>query len=184
MKVKDAIEARRSYRALGLVGISDADVAELTKAAQLAPSCFNKQPWRFVFVREPGQMEKVRGAMSKGNEWTFKSSMFIVACARKEDDCVIKDREYYLFDLGIAVGQMLLRATEMGLVAHPIAGYNPAKVREELKIPGQYQVVTIINVGKKTQSTEGLSEDQVEAEKERPERKPANEFAFMEWFLG
>lgn len=182
MNVKDAIEARRAYRALGPVEISDADVAELARAAQLAPSCFNKQPWRFVFVREPRQREKMRAAMSKGNEWTFKASMYIAVCARKEDDCLIKDREYYLFDTGIAVGLMVLRATELGLVAHPIAGYSPAKVREALGIPEDYQVITIINVGKKVQDTAGLSEGQIEAEAERPERKPTAEIAYMDRF--
>jgi len=182
MDVKEAIAARRAYRALGPVEITEADVAELARAAQLAPSCFNKQPWRFVFVREPGQKEKMRAAMSKGNEWTFKASMYIAVCARKDDDCVIKDREYYLFDTGIAVGQMMLRATELGLVAHPIAGYSPAKVREALGIPEDYQVITVINVGKKVQDTAGLSEGQIEGEAERPERKAPSEFAHMERF--
>jgi nitroreductase len=182
MNVKEAIEARRAYRALGPVEITDADIAELARAAQLAPSCFNKQPWRFVFVREPGQMDKVRAAMSKGNEWTFKASMYAAVCARKDDDCIIKDRDYYLFDTGIAVGQLILRATELGLVAHPIAGYSPAKVREALGVPDDYQVITLINFGKKVQDTAGLTEGQVAGEAERPERKPTAEFAFMERF--
>ena len=182
MNVKDAIEARRAYRALGAVEITDGIVDELAKAAQLAPSCFNNQPWRFVFVRAPGQMEKMRAAMSKGNEWTFKATMYVAVCARKEDDCVIKDREYYLFDTGIAVGQMLLRATELGLVAHPIAGYSPTKVREALGIPAEYQVITIINVGKKVQDTSGLSEGQAEAEMARPERELLEKFAFIDRF--
>jgi nitroreductase len=182
MNVKEAIETRRAYRALGPVEITDGTVEELAKAARLAPSCFNNQPWRFVFVREPAQMEKMRAAMSKGNEWTFKSSMFVAVCARKEDDCVIKDREYYLFDTGIAAGQMILRATELGLVAHPIAGYSPKNVREALGIPEQYQVITIVNVGRKVQGTAGLSEGQAESEAERPERKGLAEFAYMERF--
>ena len=108
--------------------------------------------------------------------------MYVAVCARKEDDCVIKDREYYLFDTGIAVGQMLLRATELGLVAHPIAGYSPTKVREALGIPAEYQVITIINVGKKVQDTSGLSEGQAEAEMARPERELLEKFAFIDRF--
>jgi nitroreductase len=182
MNVKDAIEARRAYRALGPVDVSDEVVTELAETARLAPSCFNNQPWRFVFVREASQMAKMREAMSKGNEWTFRASMYVAVFARKEDDCVIKDREYYLFDTGIAVGHMVLRATEIGLVAHPIAGYSPAKVREALGIPAEYQVITIINFGRKVGDTSGLSEGQLEAEAKRPEREPVGKFAFMERF--
>jgi nitroreductase len=182
LNVKEAIGQRRAYRALGLVDISDEVVAELAEAAQLAPSCFNNQPWRFVFVREASQMAKMREAMSKGNEWTFRASMYVAVFAKKEDDCAIKDREYYLFDTGIAVGQMVLRATELGLVAHPIAGFSPKRVREALGIPQEYQVITIIIFGRKVDDTSGLSGGQVETEAERPEREPVGKFAFIERF--
>jgi nitroreductase len=182
MNVKDAIESRRAYRALEPAKVGDATVSELARAIQLAPSCFNNQPWRVVFVRSPEQMEKVRAAMSKGNEWTFRASMYAAVCARREDDCVIKEREYYLFDTGIAVGQMVLRATELGLVAHPIAGFNPAKVMEALAIPLDHQVIAVIVFGHKSADTSPLTEGQREAEDERPERDAIEKFAFMERF--
>jgi nitroreductase len=124
----------------------------------------------------------MRGVMSKGNEWAFRASMIIAVFSKKEDDCVIKEREYHQFDTGMAVGLLTLRATELGLVAHPIAGFSPKKAREVLGIPDIYQVITLIIVGKKGHDLSGLSDDQRESEAERPERKPLGEFAFIDRF--
>ncbi|OGR67121.1 MAG: nitroreductase [Elusimicrobia bacterium GWC2_61_19] len=170
MDVKEAIEKRRSYRALGPVEITDGMVKELATAAQLTASCFNNQPWKFVFVRAKGSLEKVHGCLSKGNEWVKNASLIIAAFARKENDCVIKEREYYLFDLGMAVSAMQLRATELGLTAHPIAGFDNEKVRLALGIPEGNMVLTLVNVGKKTADLSGLTPQQAAMEPGRPPR--------------
>ncbi len=53
MEVMDALEARRSYRSLDPVAITENLIKDLSRSAGLAPSCFNYQPWRFVFVKDP-----------------------------------------------------------------------------------------------------------------------------------
>jgi len=112
--------------------------------------------------------------------------MIIVAFAKKEEDCIIKgaefEREYYLFDVGQAVGYLILQATELGLVAHPIAGYNPKKVHEHLSIPTDFTVINLIIVGKKDANIEHLSEKQRKSEFERPARLPMNKIVFHNRF--
>lgn len=180
MDVSSAIKTRRAYRSLAPVEIDQEMIEELAGAASLAPSCFNKQPWRFVFVYDKEMLGKLHSALSKGNEWAYDASMIIAVLTRKDLDCMMKDgREYWLFDTGMAAAQMILRATELGLVAHPIAGYDPIKVREILEIPNEMTVITLINVGKHSEETSPrLSPDQAKGEKDRPARKPLNEFAF------
>jgi len=182
MNVKEAIQARRAYRAFDPVEITDEMVRDLAECASLSASCFNNQPWRFVFVRDKGQLERMKSVMSKGNEWTSKASMIIAVFCRKTDDCVIKDREYYLFDAGMATAHLILRATELELVAHPIAGFSPQKAREVLGIPEEYDVITLVNLGKRSQDLTGLSEKQLESEKERPERRKFDEFVYLDRF--
>lgn len=182
MDVKEAIETRRAYRALEPVEITDFIIHELATAAQLTASCFNNQPWRFVFVRSMEALAKMHGCMNKGNEWTFRASLIIAAFARKENDCLIKEREYYLFDLGQAVSSMILRATELELVAHPIAGFNPDKVRQAFNIPDDYMVITLINVGKKSEDTSALTEWQLSSEPHRPARLPLENIYSIDTF--
>jgi nitroreductase len=165
--------------------ITDEMVRELARCANLAPSCNNFQPERFVFVYGKEMLEKMKPVFNRGNEWCHAASLIIAAFTEKKLDCVIKDREYYLFDTGMAVALLLLRATEMGLVAHPIAGYKPDMVKEVLGIPAENTVITVILVGKKSETISPvLSPDQVEREKKRPERFPLEKFAFKDLYGG
>ena len=180
MDVKHAIFTRRAYRSLEPVEITEELVRDLAESARLAPSCNNNQPWRFVFAYDPEVLKKVHGAMSRGNKWVQAASMIIAVFSREDLDCRIKGRDYYLFDTGMATAFLILRATELGLVAHPIAGYDEGAVKEILGIPEDMQVITLVNVGKRSETIGPLlSDKQVEREKKRPERIPLKELAFI-----
>ncbi len=183
MDVIHAIEERRAYRSLEPVRIAEDLIRDLARCAGLAPSCNNNQPWRFVFVHDSQSLSRMQEALSKGNEWAYSASMIIAVFSRREDDCIIKDRVYHQFDCGLAAGFLLLRATELGLVAHPIAGYSPKKTKEILGIPEEYEVITLIIVGKHWEKTSPLlSETQVEREKTRPERLPFERIVHLNRF--
>jgi nitroreductase len=183
--VEEAIEARRAYRSLVPADISNDTVETLAEAARLSASCFNNQPWRYVFVRRRDVLERMFEALSKGNKWATAASMIVAVMSRPDLDCQIKGRDYYLFDTGMATALMILRAVELGLVAHPIAGYSPKKVREVLGIPDDMNVITLVIVGKHgDEISDLLSEEQAEDERSRPKRKPVGEIAFMDAYRG
>jgi nitroreductase len=185
MDVSQAIRKRRAYRSLEPVEITEDLIQDLAKHAQLAPSCFNNQPWRFVFIFDPDALKEMFPVLSSGNVWAQSSSMIIAAFSKEEDDCIIRDRVYHQFDVGLAVGLLILRATELGLVAHPIAGFSPKKTREILGISEEYRVITLIIVGKHADTiSPALSEKQVESEKKRPRRKPLEDFVYYNKFKG
>lgn len=185
MDVKEAIETRRAYRALEPVDIPTEIMNELAHAARLSPSCFNQQPWRYVFVHDKETLLKMREAMKQGNEWTHNASLIIVVFSKQEDDCVVGDRIYHQFDTGMATGFLILRATELGLVAHPIAGFSPTAMREIIGVPEEYSVITCVIVGMKKDGTVAeMSETQIEVENERPPRKAMNEFVFFNRYGG
>lgn len=181
MDVKDAILARRAYRSLDPVAISDELIRDLAGSAGLSASCFNNQPWRFVFVRHPKILSQIHGALPKTNSWIKDASMIIAVFSRKSDDCVVKGREYNLFDTGMATAYLILRATELGLVAHPVAGYKEEVVKHTLNIPDEMQIITLVNVGKHSDILrETLTEKQKETEKIRPARLPLDKFAYVD----
>ena len=179
MDVNEAIKNRRAYRSLAPIPITDDLIDDLARNARLAPSCFNKQPWKFVFVYGEEELKALHGALPEGNAWVKDGSLIIAVAAKKEDECSIKGREYFLFDTGMAVAFLMLRATELGLVAHPIAGYDEAMVKEALDVFDDIIVIALVVVGKHADKINpALSEDQVAAEKERPPRFPLADFAF------
>ena len=183
MNVKEAIEKRRAYRSLDPVEINDDLIKDLARVAQIAPSCNNYQPWRFIFVHDKEQLEKLFTTLSPNNNWIEKASMMIAVFSTPEYDCRIKERTYYLFDTGLAVAFMMLRATELGLVAHPIAGFNEKKAKEILGIPEEMMLITFINLGKhSTTINPVLSENMKLGEKQRPPRKDLSEMMYLNKF--
>ncbi|MEO0231018.1 MAG: nitroreductase family protein [candidate division WOR-3 bacterium] len=183
MELKEVIEKRRAYRSLKPCEINEEMIRDIAGYASLAPSCYNNQPWRFVFVYEKDVLEKIFETLPEGNSWAKASSMIIAVFSKKEFDCVIGNREYYLFDTGMATAFLILRLTDLDLVAHPIAGYDEDKVKEILKIPKDMIVITLIIVGKKAdQLSPILSERHKKWEEKRPERLKFEEFCGLnEW---
>jgi len=185
MDVKVAIETRRAYRSLEPIEITKDFINDLAKCAQITASCFNNQPWQYIFVYEKEILEKMHEVLSSGNEWAHKASMIIVVLGKKDDDCVIHDRIYYRFDIGMATEAMILRATELGFVAHPIAGYSPKKTRELLGIPEYIDVIALVIVGKHSDKINpAMSEKQIKDEGKRPKRKPLKDFVYHNKYEG
>ena len=179
MDLTALIEKRRAYRSLDPVEVTEQTVSALAEAARLAPSCFNNQPWRYVFVFDKEMLNKFHSALNRGNRWAERASLIIAVFSEPDQDCRIKGRDYFLFDTGMATGFLVLRATDLGLVAHPIAGFDEQKVKEVLHIPDHMTVITLVIVGGHADEISSLlSDKQVAWEKERPERLKADDFIY------
>ncbi len=178
MDVKKAIETRRARRSLVPVSIDRETIEDLAMSASLSASCYNKQPWRYEFAAGGEKLENMFDALAKGNEWAKKASMVIAVHSKVEDDCLVAGREYYLFDTGMATAHLILRAVELGLVAHPIAGFDEEMVKAAFGLGGEVKVITLIIVGKLADKIDPeLTPWQKEAEEQRPERLPLEKFA-------
>jgi nitroreductase len=183
LNVKETIEKRRAYRSLESVEINDDLIYDLAKVAQIAPSCSNRQPWRFIFIYQKDQLQKLFTILTPHNTWVKKASMMIAVFSNPNYDCVIKERKYYLFDTGLATAFIILRATELGFVAHPIAGFNEEKAKEILGIPQEMRLITLINIGKHSNSINPVLTDNMRlGEKQRPPRKDLSEFVYINEF--
>jgi nitroreductase len=208
LDVHEAIRKRRAYRALVDTPVSDEVVRELADAARLSPSALNRQPWRFVFVRDRGLIAELqRAALPDYNDWATRGSMFVAVCGSETMDKPIDEnldirpyvphpdkfdpsrdqdlppRPLLLYDLGIASAFIILRATELGLVAHPIAGFLEADVRRILDVPEDVMVVALLIVGTRTEDpavVAALPADLRRDEFHRPRRLPVDKIAFFD----
>lgn len=123
----------------------------------------------------------MKSALSKGNAWATRASMIVAVAAKVQDDCRLSDeRNYFLFDCGLAIGQLELQAAELGLIAHPVAGFDPLKAKSVLGIPEDHTVITLVICGYPGTDDSLLSDKQKEAEVQRPERKPQGENIFLD----
>jgi nitroreductase len=180
MNVKETIELRRSYRSLEKIEVNDELIKDLANMAQIAPSCMNNQPWNFIFIYDKDQLGKLFSTLTSGNKWVEKASMIIAVFSKPNYDCVIKERLYYLFDTGLATAFLILRATELGLLAHPIAGFNEDQAKKILEIPEDMRLITLVIIGKHSEEINPvLSEAMKLGEKQRPPRKELDDFVFI-----
>jgi len=142
------LKKRSASRAISPRQVEPEKLQAMLEAAQLSASCFNNQPWRFLVLRDPSALEKARPALSDANYWAKAAPLLFVGFSRRELDCLPRDgREYFLFDLGMATQNLLLQATELGLVARPMAGFSPDALREAFGIPSAYTILVVIAVG-------------------------------------
>lgn len=146
----------------------------------MAPSCFNNQPWRYVFVQEHNKLQELFTSLTKGNSWAKNSKLIIGVFSHPDFDCQIKERKFYLFDTGMATAYLILLLTNKGFVAHPIAGFDPVLAKEIMNIPKDMELLALIIVGKHEPSEISLlSEKQQLSEKNRPKRDPVDNFIFF-----
>ena len=179
MDVREAIQKRRASRKFDTRPIEEDKLMLLIEAMRLSPSCNNNQPWRVVVAKDRESLEKIKVALPKGNAYAKNAPLIFAVCGKLEDDCHLSDRrDYFLFGCGLAVGELMLQATELGLIAHPIAGYDPLMIKKNLNIPDDHVLITLVNLGYPGTDASTLSEKQLEAEVKRPERKPIGDNFF------
>ncbi|HDS29058.1 MAG TPA: nitroreductase [Candidatus Acetothermia bacterium] len=173
------IDARRAYRAISDQPIERKVLETLAKAAHWAPSCANNQPWRLVIVDEPEPLSVVKDAFTGGNYWAKQSPAIVLFASHIDLDCTVPDgREYFLFGCGMAAMNLMLQATEMGLIAHPIAGYRSSPIKEALGIPQDHTLIALVVLGYPSKDTRKLT-DKHQAEETSPRvRRPLQELLF------
>ncbi len=173
--ILSAITERRAYRSLDARPVPEESLQRILDAAVLAPSCSNNQPWRFLVMKEPDGLAKGREALSKGNYWAQKAPVLICIYTRKEDDCISSGgREYALFACGLAAANLMAQATAEGLVAHPMAGYNPDILKQSFGLPADGIAIVLIALGYHGDAG-GLSERDKASENSPRSRKQLGE---------
>lgn len=172
MQILGAIEKRRAYRALSEAPIEAESLERIVKAATLAPSCANNQPWRIVMTTAPERLAALKAALTPGNYWAKKAPAIAAFVTDLSWDARLEGgRDYALFDLGQAAMAFQLQAVEEGLFVHPIAGFDQAAAKRALDIPEGLILETLIILGHPGEPAT-LSEKHQAAERSSRDRKP------------
>ncbi len=141
---------RHSKRAYLDRPVSDESLERIFEKIRWSPSSANNQPWRFIFVRDKQQHDRlVDEGLSRGNAWAKAAPILIVVYSREDFDNVREDDpvKYYQFDTGMATMSLLLASVEEGLMPHPMGGYKAAQVKALLEIPNDYHVLCVVALG-------------------------------------
>lgn len=142
---------RWSPRAIGPGPLTDAQLASLFEAMRWAPSCFNEQPWLVVHATDPGSPAHARivGLLAETNQlWAGHAALVMILFARRRLGHNDRPNRHAGFDCGAAWMALALEARALGLYAHAMAGFDPARAYTELDVPeADYEAMAAIAVG-------------------------------------
>ncbi len=145
--ILEEIMKRHSGRAFSNKPVSDEMVTSILEAGRWAPSCSNKQAWNFIVLRDKEVLSEAHEALSGGNAYGKAAPVIIIVAAKEDGGCSAHNLPYFMMDVGLAVENMLLQIVHLGLMGHPIAGWNEAQLKEITGIPKEYRIVTLILIG-------------------------------------
>lgn len=175
--IVDVLNARYASRSISSEPIAQKTIDGLVEAIRLTPSCYNNQPWRYIFLSTPDSLALAKDFMISYNYgWAAPAPLIVIGYSKKEDDCVLNDgRAYHEFDLGMATMSLMLAATEHDLVARPMAGFKPDKIAEMFELPQGSHALIVLAIGKYNPDESHLPEKLRGANKVPRERKSASE---------
>ena len=135
--------------------VSDEAINNCLIAANNAPSACNKQPWRFVIVKD----EKIRKELydtcllpGLTMKWIQDAPVIAVLCASSDKIVhwfapILSKVPYYLVDCGIGGEHFVLAAAAQGLGTCWIGWIKPDSIKKTLGIPAGIQPIAMITLG-------------------------------------
>lgn len=178
--IHDLLKRRWSPRAFSDQPVEAEKLHMLFEAARWAPSSNNEQPWRFIVANKDYETEwnRLLACLVEGNRtWAYRAPVLILSVASLNFQEDSTPNRHAFHDTGMAVENLVLQATALGLAAHQMAGFDVEKARADLKIPSGYEPVAMIAVGYPGDPAQ-LS-DRLRAREAQPRvRKPLTEFVY------
>ncbi|WP_417798099.1 nitroreductase family protein [Terasakiella pusilla] len=147
---------RWSTRAYDGAPMAKEDLLSMIEAARWAPSAYNIQPWRFIYVeRTDPNWDATIALLDPFNaSWGKDASAAIFLLSdtlvNVPDSDDTRPSGYHSFDAGSAWAQLGLQAHLLGYSAHAVAGLYHDKVKERFNVPDRFKVEIAILVGKRT----------------------------------
>jgi nitroreductase len=155
-EILNLIISRQSDRKYNNRPIEKEKLDRIIEAGRMAPSACNAQPWKFIVVNDPELVLKVADAASAKligmNSFVAQAPVIIVIVRENANmsskvGATIKNKDYSLFDIGIAVENICLQAEAEGIGSCIIGWFDEKLIRKLLSVPGSKRVELFITLG-------------------------------------
>lgn len=148
--VLNNIMTRTSIRTYEDRPIEDEKVEKLLRAAMAAPTAGNKQPWKFVVIKDRQTLKNISEHFNT-MKMAEQAPMAIVMCGDMENTFPADGRDYWVEDVSAASENLLLAAHAMGLGA-VWCGIYPMQERvtylkQLLQLPEDIVPLNVIPIG-------------------------------------
>src|SRR5260370_28570618 len=131
--IEEILRRRWSPRSFSKRVVEREKLQSLFKAARWAASSFNEQRWNFIVAtkQKPEEHTRLLSCLVEGTQrWARAAPVLMVSVAKLNFDKTGKPNRHAFHDVGLAVQNLIIEATALGLFVHQMAGFSPQKVRE------------------------------------------------------
>src|SRR5260370_31519739 len=145
--IEEILRRRWSPRSFSERLVEPEKLQSLFEAARWAPSSFNEQPWNFIVAtkQKPEEHARLLSCLVEGNQrWARAAPVLMVSVAKLNFDKTGKPNRHAFHDVGLAVQNMIVQATALGLFVHHMAGFSPKKVSGTYGVPDAFEPVAAI----------------------------------------
>ncbi len=144
LSVWDAVEHKRVIRRFSDRPIEADELVRILNAGRRAASSKNLQRWHFIVCRDPVHLR----ALAAVGPWAGHIAGASVAVALVTPDPTAADSPLsVMFDLGMAAGNMMLVAWELGIGSVPATVYEHDLARELLGYPEDHRCEYLLSFG-------------------------------------
>lgn len=145
------IKDRRTAIRYESTAVKDEELSAILEAGMWAPSWINKQPWRFIIIKDQRTKEQLAEVVPTTFVQSLKEAPVCIA--------VVVDTEedsYHYIEAGAAATQnMTLAAQSLGLSSSWIGVFDAKeqkkaaedKVKKILEIPKKHRVIALLPIG-------------------------------------
>jgi nitroreductase len=141
MSVIDVIINRRSIRKYEDKDIPRDILEKIMESGRQSPSAANRQPYHFIVVTNSELKKQLPGLVSR---FIKNAPVVIVGCANPK---ALLTGKWAVIDTTIALENMVLAASSLGIGSCWIGSFNEQKVKDKLQIPESWKVVALLSLG-------------------------------------
>ncbi|MCM8759710.1 MAG: nitroreductase family protein [Candidatus Omnitrophica bacterium] len=148
MDFYQVIKTRRSVRSYKKKEIPQDVLERVLDAARIAPSGSNRQPWKFIVVRDEQRIKKL-AQLCHNQSFIAQAPVVIAGCGRN----IHYNRGGWMgdysviVDVAIAFDHLTLAARAEGLGTCWIGSFDNEEIKKYLGIPEDYNVVALTPLG-------------------------------------
>ena len=147
----EALAGRRAGRAFDPREVPVEAQELLWRAVSVAPSHGNVQSPRLLVAQSEAVRASLVAALSEGNRNWAPAAPLLVALGslpgHEHAASYGEERALWSFHAGIAAGNLMAQATALGLISHPMAGFDEDAVRAAFGAPEELRVLVVFAIG-------------------------------------